>query len=254
MAVRILTPVIWWATHVLLSVLLYRAWRTRLIREYTVFYGYVAYVLCSSLILFRLSLVSRQAYAIGYWVAEFASAIFGIGIIWEVYGAAFAFYPGVRRMGRVLIAGLVLAVTGKAVADVATRPMRVLFPTTVELERNLRFVEAVLLLAILLLVLYYRVPLGRNVRNLLYGYALYIGSVVITLTLQSAWGKSFLNWWTALQPLAYLVTLVIWCLGLCSRVAEPPPNRNLEGDYERASEETARGLARLRSRVIDTLR
>lgn len=251
---RIFTPAIWWATHVLLGALLYRGVRVRLFREYPIFYGYAAYVLCSSLVLFRLSLASRQGYALAYWVAEFISALCGIGIIWEIYDATFAAYAGVRRAARGLIAVLVLVVTAEAVVNMELHPIRVLFPTTVELERNLRFTEAILLAAILSMVLYYRVPLGRNVRSLLYGYALYIGTVVITLTLQSYWGAAFLRWWTALQPFAYLVTLVIWCAGLWQSAAKPAPSPALRRDYEWMSQQTAIALAHLRKRVIDTMR
>ena len=251
---RIFTPAVWWATHVLLGALLYRGLRARLFREYPVFYGYAVYVLCSSLVLFRLSLASRQIYTFAYWIAEFISALYGIGIIWEIYDVTFAAYAGVRRAARGLITALVLAVTVAAVVDMGRHPIPVLFPTTVEVEQNLRFIEAILLAAILSTVIYYRVPLGRNVRSLLYGYALYIGTVVITLTLQSFWGAAFLIWWTALQPFAYLVTLVIWCAGLWQRAAKPAPSPALQRDYEWMSQQTAIALAHLRKRVIDTMR
>jgi hypothetical protein len=248
---RVFTPAAWWAGNIVLGVLLYRGLRQRLAREYPVFYGYAAYVLCSSLILFRLSLASQRAYTAGYWLAEFAGVLLGVAVTWEIYGAALGECPGVRRMGRSLITLLVLVLFAKFVAGLAAQP--VLAPP-LELMRNLRFAQAVLLLAILSLLVYYRAPLGRNVAGLLYGYTLFIATAVVNLALRSALGARFQSWWTVLQPLAYLVTLVVWCAGLWSRETNPLPNPALEQDYARFSRQTIAGIARLHARLVDGLR
>jgi len=234
----------------MLGVLLYRGLRHRLVREYPVFYGYVAYVLCSSLVMFRLALASRWAYAVGYWTLDFVAVLFGVAVTWEIYGATLVGCPGVRRMGRSLITLLVLVLLAKFVVGLAAQPA--LAP--LELARNLRFAQAVLLLAILSLLVYYRVPLGRNVAGLLYGYTLVIAAAVANLALLSALGSRFQPWWTVLQPLAYLVTLAMWCVGLWSREANPLPNLALEQDYARLSRQTIAGIARLRARLVDGLR
>jgi hypothetical protein len=251
---RIFTPAVWWAGNAALGVLLYRGLRRRLAREYPVFYGYAAYVLCSSLVLFRLSLVSRQAYSVGHWALDFVAVLFGVGVTWEIYDTILAGYSGVRRVGRSLIASLVLILLAKFVANLATQPVRVLFPTTVELARNLRFGQAALLLAILSLLVYYRIPLGRNVASLLYGYTLFIATAVVNLTLRSALGSRFQPWWAVLQPLAYLVILGMWCVGMWSREANPVPSPELEQDYAHLSRQTIAGMARMRARLLNGLR
>jgi hypothetical protein len=245
---------VWWAGNVALGALLYRGLRRRLAREYPVFHGYVAYVLCASLILFRLSLASRQAYAIGYWVEELVGVLFGVAVTWEIYDAILADYPGVRRVGRSLIASLVLVLVAKFVANLAAQSVQVLIPTTMELESNLRFAQAALLLAILSLLVYYRIPLGRNVTSLLYGYTLVVATAVANLALRSALGSRFQPWWNVLQPLAYLVTLGIWCVGMWSPAANPLPSPELEMDYARLSRQTIAGMARMRARLVNGLR
>ncbi len=242
------------ASYGLIGVILYRGGRAQLLREYPLFFAYLSYVFLSSLVLFRLLSVSREIYFYGYWTAEFVSALFGTGVVWEAYNTALAGYPGVRRMTRVSIFLLVLAVSVKFAADLAARPITVLFPTIVELEQNLRFVQAILLLAILALLGYYRVPLNRNVRYLLFGYSLYVGAVVITLTLQSVVGTGFLNWYRALQQSAYVVALAIWCAGLWRKSASPALSPTLERDYRHISHETARAVARIRTRFAEALK
>jgi hypothetical protein len=245
---------VWWAGNVVLGVLLYRGLRRRLAREYPVFYWYAAYVLFSSLVLFCLSPVSSLAYAIGYWVEEFVGVLFGVAVTWEIYGAALLGCPGVRRMARSVITSLVLAFLAKFMVDLASQPVRVLFPSAMELERNLRFAQAALLLAILSLLVYYRIPLGRNVTSLLYGYTLFIATAVANLALRSALGARFQAWWTVLQPLAYLVTLGIWCVGMWSHEANPLPSPELERDYARLSRQTIAGMARMRARLVNGVR
>jgi hypothetical protein len=246
---RTFTLTVWWAGNFVLGVLLYRGLRSRLAREYPVFYGYAAYVLCSSLFLLRLSLASRHTYSVGYWVVEFVSVLFGIGVTWEIYDSILMGYPGVRRMGRFFIALPVLVLFVRFVVELADQPLQVLLPTTLELERNLRLGLAALLIAILSLLAYYRISLGRNVASLLYGYTLFIATTVATLALRSALGAAFQPWWAVLQPLAYLVTLGMWCAGLWMRETNPLPSPELERDYERLSRQTIAGMARLRARL-----
>ena len=83
--------VVWWATNAALGLLLYRGVRTSLIRDYPVFFIYVAYVLASSLVLLRLSQLGAQVYAFGYWVAELISVFVGVAVILELYGGCLPF-------------------------------------------------------------------------------------------------------------------------------------------------------------------
>jgi len=250
---KVLVLAEWYLELLLLVVLLFRAYRRRLLREFPVFYAYIGFVLCSSIVFFSLSTGSPQAYAIGYWISEFISAWLGVGIIWEIYGSVLRAYAGVYRLGRSLISALsAFAVAGFAF-EVVTRPLATLIRTIVELERNLRFMQALLLLVILALILYYRVPLGRNIGCLFCGYGLFIASAVGALALRSALGSSFQSWWKVFQPSAYFVTLMLWCAGLWTKSASPVRGPSLERDYESVSRETIGEMARLRTRIEGVL-
>jgi hypothetical protein len=252
--VRVYTQVVWWATNALLGALLYRGVRERLAREYPVFYSYLAFVLCKSFVLFRLSFVSRQSYAIGYWAAELLATLLGVGVMWELYDVVLAPYHGVRRMGRALITTLLAVLFLKFAIDVAARPFTVLMPTTVELQRNLRFMQALLMVAIFMVLRYYRVVLGRNAGYLFIGYAIVVSTSVINLTLRSALGAPFQRWWTIFGPVEYLITVGCWCVGLWSRSSNPAPSPSLAQDYATVSRQTAMGMARLRSRLVGAFR
>lgn len=248
--VRIFTSIVWWTTLMMMGALLYRARREWRFGVFSVFWVYIGYVLCSSLVLYPLTLKSPIVYATAYWISSLISVLIGLGVTWEIYRIVFTPYVGVYRLGRTLTAALCVVVGAKFATDVSTHTIGMLIPTTLELERNLRFVQALLLLVIVVLVVYYRVPLGRNVGCLFGGYALFVGSAVANLSLRSACGESFQAWWRVLQPLEYMISVSIWCIGLWARSPGPVPSRTLAKDYMRARTETARELARLRTWLI----
>lgn len=248
------TLVPWWGTNVLVSVLLYRGLRTRWAREYPVFWAYLAFVLAKSVVLFRLMVVSRQAYAIGYWAAELIATVLGVFIVRELYGAMLTPYPGACRMARALIAAFLGMVFVHAAAALGEHPLTVLMPTTVELQRNLRFLQALLMTIMLFLVGYYRIPLGRNVKYLFVGYGMVVGTSMMNLTLRSALGAPFQRLWTVLGPLEYFAIVTSWCIGLWSRSRTPLPSSALAADYDTVNRLTSLGIARLRSRVVGVFR
>ena len=108
----------------------------------------------------------------------------------------------------------------------------------VELERDLRGVQSVFLFGILAVVFHYGISMGRNMKGMILGYGLYVGSSLITLATQSYAvtyaGTSFYEIWKIVQPLSWNVSLVIWTFALWSFYPNPAPKPTirLEEDYE----------------------
>jgi hypothetical protein len=127
-------------------------------------------------------------------------------------------------------------------------------PTTLEFARNLRVVQALLLVVMLALIAYYGLPTGRNVRLMLFGYGMYLGAQVVTLDVLIRLGKSFYQGWSVLSGVEYCVTLVIWCAGMWSFFPNPEPGFTLEADYQRISQQTARAFDRLRDHLVQSWR
>ena len=200
------------------------------------------------------AVASERHYQIGYWVSEFLLAIAGFGVTWQIYTTILAPYRGVRRMAHTVLGVLFAVVLAKALVELTTNPIHNLIPTTVELEWNLRFLQALLLLAIAALVVHYAVPIGRNTRAMLVGYGFYIGCMVISLSLRSQLGAAFDATRILLEPLGYLTTLFVWCAGIWSYSRNPVPNILIETDYHRISEQTSRAFGRLRTHVTHSWR
>lgn len=244
--------ILWWCGDLMLVLLMYRALRARLWKEYQYFYLYIAAVLCQAVV--RLASAHNAAlYSTVYWVSEFVTGVIGFGVTWEIYRDVLMPYEGIRRMTRTVLLGLFVLVVFRGVVELAANPRRYQ-ATTLDVVRNLGVGQAVLLIAILGLVVHYAVPMGRNLRWMLIGYGAYIGSNIASRTLQTQSRKIDAFWWTFPTQIEYCITLMIWCVNLWSYDPNPAPDVAMEHDYERISSQTARAFGRLRSHLMQAWR
>ena len=235
-----------WTTFLTMATILCRSKREGLFQAYPVFYVYVAYMMLYTLALFPIYMFLPSLYSKAYWTLEFATILVSLGVTWEIYRTVLRAYQGVWRLSGKLIAVLYTLAIAKFAADLSIQGMGRLVPTMAEFERDVRFMQAVLLFVVIVLVLRYRIPMGRNAACLTCGYAFFISSEVVNLTLRSALGTPFQRWWEILEPLEYLAMVGLWCVGFWIKSADPAPSFALERDYAWASHETADALARLR--------
>lgn len=251
-----LTQLVWWTANALIGLLLFRSIKGNLYSKYPVFYIYLSYVLLESLIRFVAYTITPSFYSIVYWNTEFLSIIVGYCVIWEINVRVFSGYAGAGRMARtVLLAALVMVLARYlAVAffgEAGDRPENLAV-----LERDLRTVQAFLLAGIVVVLGYYRIPLGRNLLGMILGYGLYIGAVVVNLAIQSyLWATSGV-WWESAQPIAYVVSLGVWCATLWSYQPNPQFVREvrLETDYQLMAGYTTQALVRARNSLVRAVR
>jgi len=120
--------------------------------------------------------------------------------------------------------------------------------TMVELERNLRAIQALSLIVLAVLIAYYRVPLGRYAKGILAGYGIFIATIVVTLTLRTSIGQPFQAVWVFVQPHCYALSLGIWCFSLWSDEPSPvePGQSKIEEDYQSLALLTRRSLVQAR--------
>jgi hypothetical protein len=239
----------------LLLVLIYRVSRHALAGRYRLFFGYLLALSLSEVLRTYLRLYATlTSYSIGYWVTEFATSLIGFGVIWEIYRQAFVSFDGVRRLARLVLCSLTAMVFLRTAVALALDPVHRLGPTTLELIRNLQVVQALFLMGLGLLMTVYDVPLNRNIRSMLSGYGVYVGSMIIVRTAQSVWGSADNLWWAVAKQLAFCAALVTWCIGLWSDSRNPVPDMRLERDYERISGQTLRAFGQLRQHLIQSWR
>lgn len=228
----------------LMGFILARALWGKFVSKYPYFYIYLLYVLGQTTACFAVYYLNPKAYARVFWSTEFVAVILGCGVIWEIYSQTLAPYAGVVRLAKslllVVIGVVVIGVTLRnSLSSNSTFP----FEVTAHLDRSLRETQAIFLGLILALLLYYAIPLGRNLKGMIAGYTVYIAVVVCDLAF-----RTFLRREYQLSQFAYTATLGVWCVSLWSYWPSPLPESGsrMQLDYEALSEKTLQALARAR--------
>ena len=247
-----LSLAIWWAGILLEAAVLFRGISSKKIRKYPFFFAYITCSLLGSAGLYIVSVFDRSGYAQLYWAVQLLTLLLGCGILLEIFKHVLADYPGAERFA--VWSGLITvgAVICFAVIYPLVAPRSATAGTAVELERDLRTVQAVFLLVTLAIIFYYGIKLSRDMKGIVLGYALYVEFSLFILAFRAYEGpSSFSATWKAVQPLAYDVSLLIWAVSLWSYYAEPAsvPALSIEVDYDTLALTTKTAIGAMRSHL-----
>ena len=247
---------IWWTAIALEVVILLRSGLTGLLKKYPLFFSYIGCVLLTEIIRLLTNALAPKLYEPLYWPVELVTILASYAVMIEIFRWSTRHKPGIRRLTqRALLTVFALTVAYAAsnfVHGKFSSPSR----AVAALGRDLRYVEAGILLLMLWLLLRYRIPLGRNLRGLLIGYSFWVGVNVVNLALWFVPGNEFSILLRRLLPATYLFTLGIWCVTLWSVYPEPvqPAETKIERDYELLAAKTQAVLARASTRLARIMR
>jgi hypothetical protein len=231
-------------------VILFRGLQARMLAKYPFFHAYILSVIVGDALLFPLRIATPEAYQRVYWGAQFLTLMIGCGIVLEIFKHVLGPYPGADRFATVVALTTFAAIFCFALAYRFLGPMSASKGTLIELERDVRTVQAIFLFVIFAVVSYYHIPVGKNLKGMISGYGLYIGTSLVSLAFR-AYSRSFDSAWNVIQPSSYDVTLLIWLVALWSYRPNPAPDSavHLEEDYEALAARTKRALGAMRSRL-----
>jgi hypothetical protein len=243
---------IWWGGVALGALLLVRAFKERLLGKFPLFYTYIAWTLLVDLVRFYLYRARPGSYAEFYWGSELVSILAAYGVILEIYKRALENYPGVARRAQNLLLLVLFVAAAKVVVNTLSSPSRSWVLAIAELGRDLRNVQGALLIVLLGLFGHYRIPAGRNLRGLICGYGFFIATSISSLAFRARLRNELSLLMQKLQPVLYLIALLIWCVALWSYQPEPQPDPEL--DYLRLVRQTRALLARSLTHVWRVMR
>jgi hypothetical protein len=220
------------------------------------FYSYLFVVLVSDLALVAVYFRWPREYAYAYWSSELLGVLVGCALVWEVYSVAFARYPGAARVSRNVLLFLFIVAIARIAVKAWNSPKWIPQRSTLETELDLRVIQLTLLLALVALFAYYAIPLGRNLRAIVYGYGFFLVTNVCGLALRNQGGDSFQHFWQYFKQTSYLAVLLIWCGGLWLYAPVPQPECEpaLEADYERLVAGTKSRFEVARERLLRGMR
>jgi hypothetical protein len=245
-----LSSLLWPAGLLLELVLLVRSVQTKTFTKYIYFYAYISCVFIVSAGLFILH-SKLGFYEAWYWPTQFATLAFGFGVVLEIVRQALVAYPGAERFARRASCAVFIVTFCFVEWQVAWRAVWSTQAATVELERDLRVVEALVLATILAIVFYYRIEIGKNVTGMVVGFGAYVGVSLTTLALRSFLGPRFDAVWGDLQTASYFFALIVWTVALWSYSPNPKPPTSGRGGggYEALVRGTRAHLESVRSNL-----
>jgi hypothetical protein len=243
--------IIWWIAMFLEGTILFRAVYREMASKYPLFYTYLAVVLAVDLARYVVYMFHPSAWAMFYWSTQFVCVLVGYGVILEILKQTLDPYPGAERFGRYLVLGVFAAVFAFVAFRSATRSNWSPAATTVEFERDLRAVQVLVLMCILVVVFYYRIAIGRNLKGITLGYGLFIGTNVMNFALRSYAGGRFNAWWKIFQQHSYLISLMVWAIALWSYQPNPGTDSQPRSGpgYHNLASETRGALDSMRSHL-----
>ena len=234
---------IWVAGIVLELLLVLRGIQQNLIRRYPIFFSYIGFVFLSDILMFSMRFPPR-IYLYLYWLTEFVGLILGCLVVFEFYRVALSLFPGTARMSRALLAVLFVVAAAKTVVRTASVPQWWFNTTPAQVEGVLRVCELLAILSLTVLLLFYSIPIGKNLRGILIGYGLFVSWSVVCLSLVAIGVAKADSLWSYTFAFSYLITLIVWTVHLWSYQPNPVPDRAipLEQDYLRVAAATQRRL------------
>lgn len=216
------------------SLILVRAIQRKTFGEYPYFYSYAISVSIGSIALWPVRAAHPLSYLQYYWPLQLVTLVFGYGIILEIFRHVLSPYPGVGRFARTLGMAVLAALFAFSLVYPHLLSAGAGRGTYVELERGLRAMQAILLVCILTLVFHYEISIGRNMKGLILGYGIYVGSSLVSLAVEAYAGTWLVQLWRNIQPISFDLSLFIWLVALWSYAPNPVSDHrsHLEQDYE----------------------
>jgi hypothetical protein len=247
---------IWSSAIALEGVILFRAALTDLLKKYPLFFTYLGCVFLKEMIGVLTNALAPNLYEPIYWPAELVTIVASYAVMIEIFRWSTRHKPGIRRLTQRALLVVFALICGYAASNFVHGKFSSPSRAVAALGRDLRYVEAGVLLLMLWLLTRYRIPLGRNLRGLLIGYSFWVGINVVNLAFWFVPGNEFSNFLRGLLPATYLFTLAIWCATLWSAYPEPvrPAATKIERDYELLATKTQAVLARMSTSLARIIR
>jgi hypothetical protein len=246
---------IFWVSFALESAILLRGLQAKTLARFGLFYGYLAYVLATSTVEYLTW--GTTPYKPLYWTFEFSSALIGCAIIFELYRQSLRPYPLLSNMANKVMLFVVALVAARILAGATWTASDTDLQVTLRLlERDLRITQAVFLCGLLLLVVYYSVSMGRNLKGLTIGYGLFLALSIAALTLRATVGDSFHSTLMTLEPASYDAVLCVWLASLWLKdpLTQRSLSTKLDQDYTQLVAATRKRMAQTEEQLIRIIR
>ena len=221
--------------------------RKGLWREYPFFFIYAIWLLTANSAIFLVDLRFRSIYPIVYWHIDSADIVLRLLVVWEVFRQTFPKNSGLNRslskgLGVVAIALLTFA----CATFWGYQNYTSLRAIHLALDRSFGFVQAIMILGVMLMARYYGVSWGRNVRGIAIGFGAW-ASISTANSAMLDLANSFRPLGDYLRPVSFVFMLIVWVWALWVYEPNPPIRESAGEDLSRWAEDWNRTISTART-------
>lgn len=236
------------------SGLLLRGWQERSFRRFPLFYSYICFFVAISLLGFVVFYTAPKHYAEVIWFCLMAMWLAEFAVLLEVSDHIFEPYPPIRRLGRLLTAGICtiffLAFILPSLLEHRSRTLALL-----DFTRSTSLTKALLILVLLATARLYQLPLGKNISGMLLGFSVYLAINVANMALAEKYGPAVYGpVFAVVGPLSVVLGLTIWNVALWRYEPVVPVPRTLRDGVKGASSTDGEGLERYNTELMRLFR
>lgn len=236
------------AAILLQGLLLVRLWRCGAASRYPHLAVFVLYRFLGDAILFPIYLYKTEWFAVSYWRLETITLTLQFLINWEFFRGVFprrsALYAVAWKTLLVIEVITVPAIIALSWNQALSLQQLVRLQLSPLVEQYLCLAQAILLLAPVAAALYYRVPMGRNLRGLALGFGVFLLARSVNFASLQVF-PGFALYWRWLTPATFIAMIAIWLWAFWNYSPRPQPGRSAEEASPREA-----GWRHLRNRII----
>jgi len=198
--------------------------KKRLFRELPVFFSYTVFHVVRSLALFIIRQnCSMTTYSYAYWSAEFISAVMGFAVIYEVFSKVLEPFPGIQRLGMMLLgwAAVVMVILGIASAASPGASQPGMIAGVFAFERSIRIVQCGLMAFLFIFASTLSLSWKHYSFGIAMGFGIFATVDLIAVAVRAQMGSVAGATFGLLKPGSYLVATAIWTGYLLMPAAKP---------------------------------
>jgi len=204
--------------------LLCRLLQQRMVTRYRFLFTYLLFtVLAMDLTLYPVRRLLPGIYPFLYWELEMVCLLFRFFVVWEIYRHTFPRGSLLRHIPSQGWGALCFWIVLFSLSALCwSRAYASFHSVLLALECSIGFLQAVLVLAEMLVAKLYGFPMGRNIWGMAVGFGAYVSMNILNLALLDL-APWTLRYFSGIVPASFAVMLAIWTWALWTYAPNPSP-------------------------------
>jgi len=218
------------------------------------FYSYLIYCLTTGVVTIGAYYLAPASYASVYWFVFLTTVIAEFAVLVQVGDCIFDPYPAIRQIGRFLTVSIGVMFTalyiGPSLLEPRPRSLAIL-----DLVIRSSVAKAAIVIVLLGVAGYFRIPLGKNIAGIMMGFSIYLALNTATFALAETYGRSqYSQTFATVGALTQILTFSVWAVALWQPQPDLLSNREVPRDHEGVPEPLTRQLGRFNTALTRLLR